>query len=96
MRKLPSPRSYTPVDKLYLLWFLCMIDQYPADQNKYLSPKAMADQFGPKMLDTTLYYIEMLKEFKLVYAQNYQLKLTPRGQELVANWQHHRDTILAL
>lgn len=91
MRSVPRPRAYTPIDRLYCLWFLCMIDMYPNDydlQHQHLSPRAIADEFGEAMLDKTIFYMDELRDNKLLFSRNYILYLTPRGQEIVDTWKH--------
>ena len=79
-----------------MLWFLCMIDKYPEDQDKYLSPRAVADEFGEPMLEKTLHYIQALRYYKLIYSDNYHLRLSPRARSIVDNWRACRAQILAI
>jgi hypothetical protein len=73
-----------------------MIDAYPENQNAHLSPRAMADEFGEDMLHRTLHYVQVLRHYKLIYSENYHLRLTPRARSIVNNWRECRRSILAI
>jgi hypothetical protein len=99
MVNVPKPRYLTAPDRLYLLWFLCIIDLHKETQVirpiSPLSPRGIANRYGERMLNTTLTYMELLAHHKLTYERDYKLLLMPRGQLIVDNWEACRDSILA-
>jgi cell fate regulator YaaT (PSP1 superfamily) len=93
--------AYTDIDKLYMLWLLCVIDERQNDQQS-LSPKSMKNEFGEEMININVFYMNELLELKLIVEEyqldtkSYKIKLTQRGQKIVSNWQKHSDTIRML
>jgi len=72
------------IDKLYLLWSLCLIDHYNSIGKKK-SRNNVEEEFGKRNADRFDLYCDIAHQMH--YLDQLTMRLTPTGLKAVANWQ---------
>lgn len=83
--------TYSLVDRLMILWAICMLDHYKEDR-KMLAPYYMAQEFGERVTKTFNIACEMADSMKLIDLS--YMQLTKRGQIACSKWQQISSKIL--
>jgi hypothetical protein len=90
---LAQVKSLSPIDKLRVLWSICLVDHYHSIGKK-TSAYNIIQEFGSKEFEYWKTGCEIAEHYNLLDTET--MKLTAKGVIAVAQWKRISDKIYAL